>query len=162
VGAAIACLAAAGLVLAPAVILDARVLAHPATARYPGLDYWQYVAGWPAGGPWRGAADLIERRATGLEVVILTPGSYGVLRQILEDGDRYVFASASSAPAARAQFGLFDTAGFPVDPKGFDLQLARRGFVRIGRFDRPRGPCPGPREPSCGGSVIVFERPIDP
>jgi 4-amino-4-deoxy-L-arabinose transferase-like glycosyltransferase len=154
--AAIACAAGLALLLAPALTLDARVLAHPATARYPGLDYWQYVAGWPAGGPWRSATDLVRRRGAGREVVILIPGSYTVLRQSLSS--RYVLADASSPLAPRAQFGLFDTAGFPVDPKGFDRQLARLNFTRIARFQRPRGPCSGPREPSCGGSVVVYER----
>ncbi|MEA2362697.1 MAG: hypothetical protein QOD71_1842 [Thermoleophilaceae bacterium] len=157
--AAIACSVGAALLLAPALILDARVLAHPATARYPGLDYWQYVAGWPAGGPWRGATDLIRRRATGQQVVILVPGAYNVLRQSLGDDGRYVLTDSRSPLAARARFGLFDTAKFPVDPTGFDRQLARLHFTRIARFQRPRGPCSGPREPSCGGSVVVYERP---
>lgn len=155
-GAAIASSAAVGLVLAPAVILDGRVLAHPATARYPGLDYWQYVAGWPAGGPWDGAADLIRRRATGRRVVVLTPGPYSVLSQML--GDRYTLATPRSPLARRARLGVVDMAGFPVDPKGFDVEMARRHFVPMGRFARPRGPCSGAREPSCGGAVIVFAR----
>jgi hypothetical protein len=159
--AVLACSAAAALVLAPALILDGRVLAHPDTARYPGIDYWQYVAGWPAGGPWEDAADLIRRRAAGDRVVILTPGSYGVLTQLLGDSRRYVFADTSSPLARSARFGLFDTAGFPVDPKDFGAQLARRDFTQVARFARPRGPCSGPREPSCGGSVIVFERQRD-
>jgi 4-amino-4-deoxy-L-arabinose transferase-like glycosyltransferase len=154
-----ACAAGAALALAPAVVLDARVLAHPATARYPGLDYWQYVAGWPAGGPWRGATDLIRRRGEGPQVVVLTPGAYDILRQSLGEGGRYVLVTEDSPLASRAQFGLFDTAGFPVDPKGFEAELTRRGFARIARFDRPSGPCSEPREPDCGGSVVVFQRP---
>jgi len=154
--AAIACSAALALVLAPALVLDARVLAHPATARYPGLDYWQYVAGWPAGGPWDDTAELLRDKAGGRGAVILVPGSYGILRQLL--GPKYVFVDTRSPFASGARFGLYDTAGFPVDPKGFGTELARRHFVRIARFARPRGPCSGPREPSCGGAVLVFER----
>jgi hypothetical protein len=83
--AAIACAAATAVVLAPAVVLDGRVLAHPATADYPGLDYWQYVAGWPAGGPWDRSADLLRERTGGRGAVTLVPGDYGILRQLLGD-----------------------------------------------------------------------------
>jgi hypothetical protein len=60
--------------------------------------------------------------------------------------------------ASGARFALYDTAGFPVDPKGFPAEVARRGFIRIARFARPSGPCSGPREPACGGAVLVFQR----
>jgi 4-amino-4-deoxy-L-arabinose transferase-like glycosyltransferase len=154
--AALAGTAAAALVLAPGLALDVRVLAHPATARYPGLDYWQYVAGWPAGGPWRRTADLLRRRATGSRVVLLAPGPYRVLRQALGASDRYVFARPDSTLARRAQFGLFDEARLPIDPKGFDHELTARGFVQVARFARASGPCSRPLETSCGDAVRVY------
>ena len=43
---------AVALLLAPALRLDARVLAHPDTARYPGMDDLQYVTGTGGGSVW--------------------------------------------------------------------------------------------------------------
>jgi 4-amino-4-deoxy-L-arabinose transferase-like glycosyltransferase len=154
--AALVCSAVLAAALTPAAILDARVLAHPETASYPGLDYWQYVAGWPAGGPWEHAADQIHERSTGRPVVVLVPGGYGILSELLGDG--YALVDKRSPLAARARFGVYDTADFPVDANGFGAELARRHFIRIARFARPPGPCEGPREPACGGAVLVFER----
>jgi hypothetical protein len=153
-----ACALGVALALSPAVLLDARVLARPATARYPGLDFWQYVAGWPAGGPWRGAADEIRRRGQGRRVVVLVPGSYLVLRLMLSGDDRYVLATPDSPLAAGARLAVVDSERVPVDPKGFRAELERRGFTVVSRFARPDGPCSGPREPSCGGTVTVLER----
>ncbi len=51
------------LLLAPALRLDARVLAHPDTARYPGLDDLQYVTG--TGGRHRVAPHGADDRAPG-------------------------------------------------------------------------------------------------
>jgi hypothetical protein len=155
--ATLACAAGAALVLAPAAVLDGRVLADPAGARYPGLDYWQYVAGWPGGAPWRHAADAIEDEATGRRVVILTPGDYPMLRQNL-DGPRYRYAGLESAQSDAAQFGVVETSGFPVDPHGFAHELRRRGFSSLTSYRRPREPCSGPREPACGGAVVVYWR----
>jgi hypothetical protein len=50
--AAIACTAGAALVLRPALVFDARVLAHPVTFRYPSLDDRRYVTGDEVGSPW--------------------------------------------------------------------------------------------------------------
>jgi 4-amino-4-deoxy-L-arabinose transferase-like glycosyltransferase len=157
-GAALAVCAIGGAVLlAPAMILDARVLAHPDTARYPGHDYWQYVAGWPSGGQWRKAAALIQRRASATKVVILTPGTYPLLRESLGDGHRYELARPEAPEAAGAQYAVYDTVGFPVDPKGFPRQVNMQGFDAIGRFARP-GNCSPPPGSSCGGAVVVLER----
>ena len=152
-----ACSAAAALLIAPALVLDARVLARPATAEYPGLDYWQYVAGWPGGRPWSGAADQIESRATGPRVVIATPGgSYSVLRQLLGDDDRYVFAPVGSRAADRAQFGLFDTSGFPVKTRGFEARMARRGFIEISALHQAQRAVLRAARTGCGGAVVVL------
>ncbi len=158
--AALATCAVAGvLLLVPAIVLDSRVLAHPDTARYPGLDYWQYVAGWPAGGPWDKAADLIKSRASGRPVVIATPrGRYTVLAEIL--GDRYVWVPIDSPLAARAQFGVYDDEGFRNRKNTFAPAIGARGFVRATKFTRPSEPCSGPREDRCGGSVTVYHAPL--
>jgi 4-amino-4-deoxy-L-arabinose transferase-like glycosyltransferase len=148
--------AAGALALVPAAIVDRRALAHPATARYPGLDYWQYVAGWPAGAPWRDAADLIEHRDAGGRGPVLVPGHYGVLAVLLrEQGRGLVVDRSATAPGAR--FGVMDSNRFPVDHGDFARRLARRGYVAVGRFRRPSA-CSGLRETACGGTVTVFER----
>jgi 4-amino-4-deoxy-L-arabinose transferase-like glycosyltransferase len=154
----VACAIGAAVVLAPAVALDVRVLTHPASARYPGRDYWQYVAGWPAGGPWRKAANLIERRASGAKVLVLTPGRYPLLRLSLNDSDRYAFTDPNGPDAARAQFAVYDSGGFPVEPKEFPERVAKQGYVGLARFARPGNPCSAPPGSSCGGSVVVLER----
>ena len=43
-----ACAFAGAVALAPALLFDARVLAHPDTVRYPGQDDFQYVTGFAA------------------------------------------------------------------------------------------------------------------
>jgi 4-amino-4-deoxy-L-arabinose transferase-like glycosyltransferase len=44
----------------PALIFDARVLASPRHAHYPGLDDAQYVSGFAAGPPWPALADKLR------------------------------------------------------------------------------------------------------
>jgi 4-amino-4-deoxy-L-arabinose transferase-like glycosyltransferase len=156
--AAAACAVGTVVLVLPAVIFDGRVLAHPDTAHYPSGDYWQYVAGWPAGGPWKHTTELIERRASGRRVVILTPGPYDTLRLSLDDSDRYRFVTPDAALADRAHFAVFDTAGFPVEPKGFAQEASRRGFGGVARYSRPVAHCiPRPGAP-CGGTVVVLDR----
>jgi hypothetical protein len=76
-------LAIAGLatvVVLPALIFDARVLANPATAPYPGLSREEYATGWAAGTGWRPLADELRRRATDGPIVV---ASYGGLSEAL-------------------------------------------------------------------------------
>jgi len=157
--AAVGCAAAGALLLAPAVVLDARVLAQPASAPYPGPDYWQYVAGPGSGAPWPGVVDTIRRRGAGRNVIVLTPGFYPILTFLL--GQDYVVASdANPLLAARAQFfvsdAIPDLSG--VTRTQLPPQLVAQHFVAIGRYARRRGPCAGPREPACGRAVTVFKR----
>jgi 4-amino-4-deoxy-L-arabinose transferase-like glycosyltransferase len=160
--AAIGCSAASALLLAPALVLDSRVLAHPATAAYPGLDYWQYVAGPGSGSPWPAVVHTLRQRGIGRKIVVLTPGFYPILTFLLAHDHRYVVvdATTSSAPASRAQFlvndAIPDLSGATNDQ--LPPQLAKQHFVAIGRYPRRAGPCAGPREPACGRAVTVFER----
>jgi 4-amino-4-deoxy-L-arabinose transferase-like glycosyltransferase len=130
--------AVVGLVLAPGLLLDARVLADPGSARYPGLDDVQYVTGTGAGSVWPDVADTIRRRGRGRRVVLLTSRSYSqVLEMLLGPDRRYVFVSGRSPLADRAQFDLDDDIPF-YDPDAGEA--VRRGrFVPVGRFARPRG-----------------------
>ncbi len=154
----IVCAATVAL-LAPALVLDLRVLAHPASAPYPGLDYWQYVAGYPSGVPWLGVPDLIRKRGTGRQVVIVTPTPYGILTLQFWHDRRYVFTTSGSPLAARAQFAIFEgSSAAAVFGTGAQATRRQEQFVVVQRFSRPAGPCSGAREGSCGGVVTVLER----
>ncbi len=162
--AAIGCTVGAMILLAPAVILDGRVLADPAGAPYPGQDYFGYVTGWSSGLIWQGAANVIRHRATGRQVVILTPGGMTILELLFWHDRRYVFASGRSALAARAQFvitggntfsGLSTVLG--SDRRGLQAQ---RQFVLVSSIARPKGSCQGLSP--CGGSVSIFQRSAEP
>lgn len=131
--------AAVAALLAPALLLDARVLAHPDTARYPGTDDLQYVTGTGGGSVWPAVAGTIRDRAKGPQVPILTTRSYSqVLEMLLGPDPRYVFVPGRSPLAARAQFSLDDNEIPFFDPEA--ARIVRKGdFVEIGRYQRPRG-----------------------
>jgi 4-amino-4-deoxy-L-arabinose transferase-like glycosyltransferase len=130
---------AAAALLAPALLLDARVLAHPDTARYPGTDDVQYVTGTGAGSVWPDVADTIRARADGPRVPILTTRSYSqVLEMLLGPDPRYVFVSGSSPLAPQAQFSLDDPQIPFFDPQAVNV-VKDGAFVRIARYERPRG-----------------------
>jgi hypothetical protein len=140
------------------------VLAHPATARYPSLDDWQYVTGEPAGLPWPRVASAIRQRAAGSHVVILTPNSDGkVVHELLDNDPRYSFEFGYAPDARRAQFVFTEAEGGTF---GFGaLELARREhFVLVGRYPRPR-PCSSPRPPHTppcprgGEAVLLYAAP---
>jgi 4-amino-4-deoxy-L-arabinose transferase-like glycosyltransferase len=137
--AALVSTAAVAALLTPALVLDARVLAHPDTARYPGTDDVQYVTGTGAGSIWPAVADTIRERARGPQVPILTPRSYSqVLEMLLGPNPRYVFVNGESPLAPQAQFSLDDEEIPFYDPKAVAIVNAGN-FVEIGRYARPRG-----------------------
>ena len=138
---------AVAALLTPALLLDARVLANPDTARYPGTDDLQYVTGTGGGGIWPAVADDIRERAEGPRVPILTTRSYSqVLEMLLGPDPRYVFVPGNSPLAERAQFSLDDEDIPFYDPDA--VRVVRDGnFAEIGRYERPRG-----------GSVLVLSQ----
>src|SRR4051812_32128883 len=69
-GGAAAIAAVVALAFTPALVLDARLLADPAGARYPGADTYQYVQGPSGGAIWPAVADDIRAR-TGKEPTIV-------------------------------------------------------------------------------------------
>ncbi len=134
-----ACVLALGAIMAPALLLDARVLAHPATTRYPGTDDLQYVTGTGAGSVWPHVADTIRERAVGPQVVILTTRSYSqVLEMLLGPDPRYVFVDGKSPLAPKAQFSLDDPQIPFYDPDAVNV-VNDGDFVQVGRYPRPRG-----------------------
>jgi hypothetical protein len=130
---------AVAALLTPALLLDARVLAHPDTARYPGTDDLQYVTGTGAGSVWPAVADTIRARAQGPQVPILTTRSYAqVLEMLLGPDPRYVFVKGKSPLAPKAQFSLDDNEIPFYDPDAA-IVVREGNFVEIGRYARPRG-----------------------
>jgi 4-amino-4-deoxy-L-arabinose transferase-like glycosyltransferase len=140
--------AVAILLLVPALRLDARVLAHPATARYPGLDDLQYVTGTGGGTVWPPMADLIRARARGNPVYILAPSAYTqVLEMLLGPSPRYRVVLGTAPEARRAQFAINDEIPF-LDATASQLSHDL-GFKPVARIQRPRG----------GAVATLYERP---
>jgi 4-amino-4-deoxy-L-arabinose transferase-like glycosyltransferase len=127
------------ILLAPAFRLDARVLADPATAKYPGRDDWQYVTGAPAGSQWPAVADAIRRFAAGRRVVVISPTvDPSIARLLLGDDSRYAFVSGDSPLAPQARLALTEERPLLVDAKA--VAVMQQGHPRvIARFPRPRG-----------------------
>lgn len=135
------------LLLAPVLRLDARVLAHPASAPYPGADEVQYVTGPQAGSPWAAVAGAIRRGAGGRHVIVaLDSADADVVKGLLRHSPRYTFVDGSTTAARAAQFLLRDELPFP-DPAANRL-LADGGFQLIERLPRPDG----------GAVVSLYER----
>lgn len=127
------------LLLAPALIFDARVLDHPATAHYPGPDEQQYVTGTQAGSAWPALADAIRRFAAGRRVVILHPTADTNVTQFILgwDNPRYQFVPGYSPLARHAQLAVTDEIPF-IDPAA--LYYMNRGRASlVGRFRRANG-----------------------
>jgi 4-amino-4-deoxy-L-arabinose transferase-like glycosyltransferase len=139
-----AVVAALALVLAPALVRDARILAHPDTARYPGRDDVQYVTGVQAGAPWPEVADEVRRRTRPGEPVIRARAAVDVLALLLKDRNPFVFADRRAA--ARARVLVRDELPFP-DLAG-DRVLASGRFRLVRELRRPRG----------GAVVGIYER----
>jgi 4-amino-4-deoxy-L-arabinose transferase-like glycosyltransferase len=134
-----ACAAGAAVALGPALAFDARVLAHPDRARYPGPDDLQYVRGTQAGGPWPAVANEIERRAIGPRVDVVLHRSYAdVLRFLLHPEGRFRLIDTRRPEAWKAQLLVRDESAFvfPDDP-GPGLTAVH--FREVARFPRPRG-----------------------
>jgi 4-amino-4-deoxy-L-arabinose transferase-like glycosyltransferase len=123
--------------LSQALVLDARVLAHPDTGPYPGLDQTQYVR--LGGHPWEPAAALIRGSAHGDRVVILSLASRpDTLEMLLGPSDRYVFVGGASPLAEQAQFAVFDHSNPFVDIKA-DQVLKASSLRPVATFGRPDG-----------------------
>jgi 4-amino-4-deoxy-L-arabinose transferase-like glycosyltransferase len=139
---------AALLVLLPALRLDWRLLAHPATAHYPGLDE-KYVSGTAGGAPWPVFADEIRRRAPRGEVRIVDVGNNAtVVRLKLGLDSRFVFVSRTPPEVARARFAITDELPGPFVNREL-LATVRRQFTLVREFRRPHD----------GAVARLYERP---
>ena len=145
-----AALAGAGLLLlfTPALIRDARVLAHPATTKYPGGDDTQYVTGPVAGSPWKPVARELRRRAGDRTVLVATDGAVFEILQELLGYDRHIWfhLGVRGARARKATFVLADELPFR---DVYAAQFIREGGFRpVFVYRRPRG----------GATVTLYER----
>ena len=134
--------ALATVVVLPALIFDARVLANPATAPYPGLSREEYATGWAAGTGWRPLADELRRRASDGPIVV---ASYGGLSEALplllrHDTDiRIVRAEGSQpGPEATADYVIENGSEGTGLPEDIGYGSLRYAWV----FHRPNGGSP--------------------
>jgi 4-amino-4-deoxy-L-arabinose transferase-like glycosyltransferase len=171
-GAARAVAAVGALLFVPAAAFDLRVLAHPSTARYPGEDDWQFVAGWPAGTGLDGIARALETRApagaTKVAAVYYTPWNLAVkfddphrLRVTRQPSQDEVVANGRGKTFHFVNFGSpgAETARFVLDYSGFALPEGRSliGYRLVASFTRPRGgEIQGRQQPRT--TVRLFER----
>jgi 4-amino-4-deoxy-L-arabinose transferase-like glycosyltransferase len=127
---------AALLLLLPALRLDARLLAHPDTADYPGLDQ-KYVSGTAGGGPWPGFADEIRRRSPRGEVRIVDAGNNAtVVRLLLGLDSRFLFVTRTPDQVARARFAITDELPGPFVNRELLAQIEQQ-FRLVREFRRP-------------------------
>jgi 4-amino-4-deoxy-L-arabinose transferase-like glycosyltransferase len=147
----------AALALGEALAFDARVIAHPRTARYPGLDDQQYVTGTQSGASWDAVAAMIRKRGTGNPVVVVLANGYrDVIQWITWPDRRYrfvtddLFTPDGSSPFSHAQFAIVDELKFFPNGRALELARAKRlHFKLVGRFPRPRR----------GAVIELYERP---
>jgi hypothetical protein len=143
-----ACSTALALVLAPALVADARFLAHPDTARYPDGDDVQYVTGTGGGSVWPNVRDrLRERAGDDDDVVVIHPRAVPLVVETMLDDPRFSFVGSTDPRAQEADFGLVDEIPF-AEFEG--LAILNDGDYRvIGTWRRPRG----------GATLKLYERP---
>jgi hypothetical protein len=129
---------AAGVALAftPALVLDARVLADPAGAKYPGADTYQYVRGPSGGAIWPAVADEIRRRTGGRPTIVMKSAAVTFVLEFLLDDPDIKFVFGDDPRARRAKLILQDSLPFP-DPAGQPLLDSGR-FRLVRTFHRPR------------------------
>ena len=111
--------AAIVVALALAGVFDARVLANPATAPYPGLSREEYASGWAAGTGWRELADELQRRADSGKIVVASyAGLSDALHLSLGDDPRVQIVAGQpgkSGPEATSDYVVENGTPLPAD-----------------------------------------------
>jgi len=134
------------LLALPALAFDVRVLSHPVTTRYPGLDDQQYATSWSSAEPAHIVAPAIrERSPAGGVVTIATVGTLPAPLDLLLNPGRakpdarfaFVVGDESATVPPQARFAVVDH-DYPVP----------RGFRRVLSVGRPRD----------GDVMSLFER----
>jgi 4-amino-4-deoxy-L-arabinose transferase-like glycosyltransferase len=135
------------LALSQALVLDVRVLAHPDTGPYPGLDQDQYVR--LGGAPWDPIATEVRNRAQGDRVVVLSLTTHpDTLEMLLGPDDRYVFVAGNSPLASQAQLAVWDHSNPFADVQANQV-LGSAGLRPVVTYARPDD----------GPGVTLYQRP---
>ena len=135
VATAVLAIAVAVLVL-PALIFDARVLAAPTTARYPGLDDVQYVTGGPALNPyWHVASDLRARAGDLRLVVALGDFTSDFWQLEIRNDPRVAFVRSDAPEVCGAMLAIETQVPLPKRADGMSWR-------RVKVYARPRGGIP--------------------
>jgi hypothetical protein len=133
------------LLFLPALAFDVRVVADPATARYPGLDDEQYVRGWTSGHPWPPLAEEVRERAAGRPTTVALGEFHSrELELLLRDEPHIHLVRAGDAPDPAARLGVENLAPLP---RGDGLL----GWRPVWRYERPRG----------GTPLVLYERGVE-
>jgi hypothetical protein len=144
------------VLMLPAILLDARVLASPSGTRYPSEDDFQYVAGWPAGTGLPDIARALDQLASpGTSVVAAVNYSpWNLATQFSHPtriplGGPIPFYDGITVEASRGRtikFFAFGTgpsqgAQFVLQHDVFSLPpgLSLTGYHLVAAFTRPRG-----------------------
>ena len=132
---------------APALLRDARILAHPVTARYPAGDDGQYVTGPVAGSPWKETARVLRERTAGRPTVVVTDGAVvETLQELLHWDPRIRFMGLNEPMSPQARFVLTDELPFRDTIAPLFMRLGRSHAIFV--YHRPRG----------GATVRIYER----
>ena len=138
---------ALALLLTPALVADARFLAHPDTVRYPDGDDLQFVTGTGGGSVWPAVRDRLRERAGPGPVVVLHPRAVPIVVDLMLDDPRFQFVGGKDPRARRATFVLLDEIAV-VDFEALGVFLD--GDLRlIGPYRGPRG----------GATLKLYQRP---
>ena len=148
----VATVAVVVLAFALAALFDARVVANPATAPYPGLSRDEYASGWAAGTGWRELADELQRRAGSGSIVVASYADLSdALHLSLGEDPRIQIVSGqpgTSGPEATSDYVVENGTPLPADAgygvlsrawayerphHGTPLVLYRRGVQWQGR-----------------------------
>lgn len=121
------------LALVPALVLDGSVLASPSTAKYPGLDDFQYATGWASGAPY-GAVGRTLRALVGQRhaTVVLSEQVSYTLQVDLRNARNMKFIGPDDPHAAKAQYAVVNGDTLPDSDNPSTL-------VTLATWHRPRG-----------------------
>jgi len=141
------------VVVSTALVLDARVLANPSTAPYPGSSRGEYATGWGAGTGWPQLAAELRLRATNGPIVVASyAGQTEALPLLLRTDGRIQIVRGQpgqSGPEASADYIVENGTPLPPDAgvgtlrpvwtfhrpqAGTPIVLYRRGVVWQGTF----------------------------
>ena len=141
------------VVVSTALVFDARVLANPSSAPYPGSSRGEYATGWGAGTGWPQLAAELRRRAENGPIVVASyAGQTEALPLLLRTDDRIQIVRGQpgqSGPEASADYVVENGTPLPPDAglgtlrpvwtfhrpeAGTPIALYRRGVVWQGTF----------------------------